>query len=149
MVRNFCPKNRKGWIRIIEVFVAILLITGILFVVIRGEYSKQTNLASKTSETEIAILRDIELNNNLRSEILGATPPIEWENFETSMPDTRTRINELIPNYLECEAKLCALEDVCVLDEYTGEDVYAESVVIAADLNTYNPRQLKLFCWGK
>lgn len=147
MVSEIFQKNRKGWIRIVEVFVAMLLMTGILFVILEGRYLAKMNSMDEVYEAEITILRDVELNNNLRSEILNANLPVEEEDFGTSLPNTETRINELVPADIECEAKLCELTEVCVLNDVDKEHIYAEAVVIAADVNTYNPRQLKLFCW--
>ena len=140
-------KSKKGWIRLVEVFIAILLVTGVLLVVSSriNSYAK-TDAFVETSKKEIAILRDIELNNTLRTEILGAPLPTEWANFDSTLPLTRDRIIKLTPSNLECRAKICAVGDNCITEELAGRNIYAESVFIAADLDTYAPRQIKLFC---
>jgi len=140
-------KSKKGWIRLVEVFIAILLVTGVLLVVSsRINYYVKDDSFIEMSKKEIAILRDIELNNTLRTEILGAPLPTEWSSFDSSLQKTRDRIIELTPPNLECIAKICDLDDSCTTDGLSGRNVYAEAVFISSDLNTYFPRQIKLFC---
>lgn len=148
-------KNRRGWIRIVEAFVAMLLITGIVFVIIGNEQNKREDTDSEAYTSMVSILREIELDGNLRSEIINtedSSLPVEWANFSVSAPQTRTRIMEKTPGYLKCVGKICAANDVCLLaqDEQNQEKtIYAESVVISSTIQTYNPRLLKLFCWTK
>ena len=76
--------------------------------------------------------------------------PIEWENFESKgLGDIKDKINEMAPKYLECKAKICKLNDACVLDELTKQEIYVQRVTIAANYEIFSPRQLKLFCWVK
>ena len=101
---------------------------------------------------EFAILRDIELNDALRTEIINVNEgnlPVSWSDFGTSLPNVEQRINELVPANLECSAKLCAFGVECTLDiaeEIEESNIYAESVIIFADVSEYSPRELKLFC---
>jgi hypothetical protein len=146
-------KNRKGWIRLVEVFVCILLLTGILLVISNRDSSYQTDVNKDISKKEFAILRDIEMNNQMRANILSvaqASLPLEWEDFSSAgLEEIRERIIELSPTELECRAKICLLNDLCMMDWASVGDIYSESVVIAADLDNYFPRQFKLFCTMK
>jgi len=141
-------KYKHGWIRLIEVFVAILLLTGVLLIVVdRNNPTKESSKSLEISKQEISILRDIELNNTLRTEILNAQPlPIEWNSFNASLPNVKSRIEYLAPKNFKCEAKICWINRECIIEGLSGENIYAESVVISANLNKYSPRQLKLFC---
>lgn len=140
-------KDNRGWVRLIEVFIAIFLISGVLLLIANKTSSKEEFFSATTSEQEIAILRNIQLNYTLRTEILNVNSlPIEWEDFSDEIPNVKNRIVELIPSTIDCKAKLCLINDTCVLDELAKSNIYAEAVVISADLNTYSPRQLKLFC---
>lgn len=139
-------KNKRGWIRIIEAFVAILLIASIMLMVVSKESSKDDQ-SEKIYDDELSILKDIELNQTLRNEILGLSSlPVEWEEFPEK---TKERINQKMPVYLECEGKICDMDDNCLLDSSLEKDLYTKSVIIAANSETYSPRQLKLFCWVK
>ena len=35
----------------------------------------------------------------------------------------KDKINEQVPDYLECKAKICELSDVCLLDEITENEI--------------------------
>jgi len=139
----------RGWIRIAEAFIAILLITGALLVIINQSYVSLSP-SSKVYETEISILREIELNDDLRRDILNVVNiPVEDKdaNFPLSVKEKiNESLNSLSAN-LNCSAKICSLTELCVLDKYPKEDTYAQQVAITANMETYAPRQLKLFCW--
>lgn len=64
----FLIKNRKGWIRVIEAFVAVLLISGVALIVLDKESSQGTT-SNLAQDTELAILRSVQLDDNLRDEI--------------------------------------------------------------------------------
>ena len=146
----FFPKRKKAWVRILEAFFSIILIMGILLIVIskdspHEEYSKEIYIQTK------AILQDIELNKSLRANILDATPlPINWENFELKgLTDIKNKIIQRTPNYLNCSAKLCEIEDDCGFDYSVMTNVYTNVIGIYATNLKYAPRKLKLFCWEK
>lgn len=153
-------QNKRGWIRIVEAFVAILLVTGVLLFVINKGYIGKTDISSEIYDIETSILRNIELNPELRKEILetveGNTLPISWEDINSEgnkiFPQkTKTTLEQSLQDYsyLECKAKLCELNKICTLDNLPEKDVYAQSVVISSTLQIYSPSQLKLFCWLK
>ena len=140
-------KQKKGWIRIIEAFVTILLITGILLIVLNKGYISKNDNSQKIYENEQGILREIQLNNSLRQEILNmGVLPVEWNNFPENI---KNKIISETPSYLNCEAKICGANEICVLSEISNEDIYVQKTIITATLEKYNPRQLKLFCWRK
>lgn len=147
-------KNKRAWIRLVEAFIAILLVAGILFLIITQENMKR-DISAQVYQKEVSILRGIEMNKTLREQVLGinvSTLPISWE--DTGFPpNVKTKITDEIPSYLDCLAKICEITDVCVLEEELEEeitgDIYAQSVGIFADLTKYDPRQLKIFCWVK
>ena len=140
------PNGRAGWIRVVEAFVAILLITGVLLVLFGGGNIKKDDPSSKIYEVETAILREIQLDNNLRNLILAVSIPVESSNpaFPSLVFD---KITSRTPAYLGCISKICSLDDDCLLNELMAKDVYARSVAITSELPEY--RQIKLFCWIK
>jgi hypothetical protein len=145
MVKIF--KNKSGWIRIVEAVVAILLIAGILLLVVGRDSPEQTTDSERIHTLQISILREIQLNEELRSEILDSTPPLEGTDFETNLPNTFSKIEEKTPGYLECRGKICSITDSCILSNLPERTVYAESIFISSDLQAYGPKVLKLFCW--
>jgi len=138
-------KNKHGWIRIVEAFVAILLISGALLIVINKGYIGKKDISSKIYEIELSILREIELNNELRNEILEISS-LPTEDIPLNVTN---KIESRIPNYLECKTKICEMNKICELNVYPNKNVYVQTVAITATSEIYNPRQLKLFCWRK
>ena len=77
----------------------------------------------------------------------GVRGSLEWEDFETSgLSGVKERIEELAPKDMECSAQICEINNPCSLKDVSKKEVYAKSGIISADLNTYSPRQIKMFC---
>jgi len=145
--------NKRGWIRIVEAFVAILLIMGVVLLVINKGYVGRDDLSLEIYEEQTALLREIQLNDITRIDLLtadnedpGTILPITWDDSNFP-PSVKNRINQRFQGTLICEAKICELDRVCVLDTAPETDVYAQSIAISATSGTYSPRQLKMFCW--
>lgn len=140
-------KNRRGWIKIAEAFFALLLVAAVVIAVVSQINVKTAGYASRILDIERGILKEVELNYSLRTEVINTEGIVEWESFPTA---TRGKIQSLIPNYLTCVAKICEPTEECVLeneDEILGtNDVYADSILIYSSLERYNPRMLKIFC---
>ncbi len=136
-------KNKHGWIRLVEALVAILLILGVALVALDKEYIKKTDITPKVFLTETAILREIQMNESFRDYILGTAEAVEFGNFP---PELSGFITKRIPDYLNCTSKICGIQESCNMD-LEEKDIYVQSVMIAANTETYNPRQIKLFCW--
>lgn len=145
-------KNKKAWVKMVEVFISIMLMTASIVLVL----SKNVFSGEEMKEIDgqmTSTLRTIQINETFRSEIIdyAGELPVEWESFESSgLDETQDKIIEKTPENLECQAKLCSLNDACMNDDApTDRNIYSKAAYISADLDTYNPRQLKLFCWRK
>ena len=146
-------RNKRGWIKIVEAFIAVLLIAGVLLFVINKGYIGKKDISEQVYKIQLSILREIELNSSLRFQILDA-PNQTIANGMILIPvpdDVKNKIHERMPSSLICTSAICPLGDACPIpDEYysANKDVYAQAVAIAAETDKYNPRQLKLFCWS-
>ena len=142
--------NRGGWIRLIEAFMAILLLTSVLVIVVEYKQSNNVEIPSIIYQTQNFVLRTIELNETMRQEIISTEIPIM--SWDQSFPqDIKLFIETNIPSDIECVSQICSISDSCELSEQ-GEiesNIYVQSVFISSTLTIYNPRQLKLFCWNK
>ena len=139
--------KERGWIRIVEAFTMILLMTGIFLVV--TERNSNQDVSQKIYESEQEVLRVIQLNNSLREDVFifsSSSLPIEMSNFTDNLNNS---INSTIPNYLNCYAKICEINDECTLTESVEKNIYTQEVLISSSLDNYDPRKLKLFCWVK
>ena len=142
--------NRGGWIRLIEAFMAILLLTSVLVIVVEYKQSNNVEIPSIIYQTQNFVLRTIELNETMRQEIISTEIPIM--SWDQSFPqDIKLFIETNIPSDIECVSQICSISVSCELSEQ-GEiesNIYVQSVFISSTLTIYNPRQLKLFCWNK
>jgi len=141
-------RNKKAWIKIFEAVIAVLLIASVLLVVLGQDSVKKDDDSLEIYKVEISILREIQLNNSLREDILGIVSlPVEWDDFNSQgLGEIKEKINSKTPDYLSCRAMLCEMIADCILDNWSGGEVYVQSIAITANLTTYSPRQLKLFC---
>lgn len=140
-------KKEHGWIRIVEAFTMILLISGV-FLMISGKNSSK-DFSQKIYGREQGILREVQLNNTLRASILSfneGSLPIKWQNFP---PDLKNEITSETPDYLVCQSKICRVDKMCSLSNSVDKNIYIQEVMVSSTLNTYSPRKLKLFCWEK
>lgn len=141
-------KNKKGWIKIVEAFMAILLVAGITLIVIEGRDLQTQNQGDAIREIETSLLRQVQLNNSMRQEIVATSGEVEWGSID--FPTTKAYIIDNIPASLNCQAKICGPSSLCSLETLPDKSVFVETVFISTDLNgPPNPRVLKLFCWEK
>ncbi|MFC1710832.1 hypothetical protein ACFLZJ_01605 [Nanoarchaeota archaeon] len=138
--------NKKAWIKIIEAFVALILVAVVIIIIVSQGYLSLKDTSQDFFSKEVVILREVQLDDGFRTSILSSDIPVEWDDAGFP-PDVKTRITERTPTGLNCSAKLCALDGLCGLTTSPDTAVYAKSVVISSDITTYSPRQLKMFCW--
>lgn len=143
-------KDRGGWIEIVEAFVAILLVAGVILIVLnRGGFQK-TDISEKVYQAELSILREVESNESLRENIVLAEEPmpIEWGDVRFPI-EVKKRIITRTPNYLTCIGKICNMNQTCVTDEAEEGDIYSQAVAITSTLQNITFRKLNLFCWER
>lgn len=150
-MRMLKKKNKKAWVKILEVFVSIMIMSAAIVLFLNQNSFYKDNTEGEFNEKMENILRTVQRNDGLRGEILDASLPVEWGDFEVSgLTNTRTEIIAKTPGNLVCESKICYLEDNCLnLNTPADKNIYSITGYISADLDTYSPRQLKLFCWRK
>lgn len=140
-------KRKKAWTEVLEVFFAILLLTGVIAILLNtGGIVQDKKKSEGIYKEQEVVLKTIQLNDNLRKSILEA--PVLIESTEPGFPVNVNDAINSIPNYLECTAKICTLKDPCEL--YTPlekNEIYVKSVLITADIDEYDSRTLNLFCW--
>lgn len=146
-------KGKRGWIRILEATMAILVITSILVVV----YTKQPEEKEDASEfiylLQKEVLDGIALDDNLRNSILaiGTSTPLDDPSFVT-LTDF---IDSKVPSTIETRIRICELTNPptpCKLDPSDvaltiDRDIFVEETVILANLTHYSPKKVKLFMW--
>lgn len=137
-------KNKKGWIRVLEAFIAIVMLLGFVLIML-GQITSNAKKNSLTQENNIKILRGIETNLTLRNAVLISDVP--KNSNETGFP---TELKNYVGNNLlsgeECRLYICSPESNCEMLSLNKE-VYSSQILIFSNSTYYSPRKLKIFCY--
>jgi len=132
--------NKKGWLRIVEAILAILIILGTVLIIM-SKQSPQGEVSGQIYERQRQILDIISKDNNIRETIITTT---EYENNAL----VNNAIKRLIPRSWNYSTNICNLQEVCPNPGgYLDKDVYATEILITSTLSNYNPKKLRFFVW--
>lgn len=129
-------QNKKGWIRILEVFIAISLLAGVLTIILQSQETEEGSQFQEIYEKQHTASKIIQMNQSLRADALTG---------QVSKGINST-LNKTLPN-MECKTKICGLDQQCPLDENIEEEIYAQTTQIFANETHYKPKNLRIFCW--
>ena len=130
--------NQKGIARIIELLIAITIISIILLITYKqGLPSQETQ---DLSEDARDILSEISTIDNLRDEVVSNQVNVSL------MVNTLAFINSSLPDYIEFELRACIITSSCGQSNYVG-DVYSAERIISASKDEFGPIKLRLFLW--
>ena len=141
-------KNRRGWIRILEAVISIMIISSVLLIV----YSRQAqapDISERVYTLQREILADISLDSGLRTLAL-AGEEVELSEYELS-EYARGKIPPAFDFYLRvCELEdigTCKLRDDEMVRKTKDKDVFVEEIILSSELETYDPKKVRLFVW--
>jgi len=139
-------KNKKGWIKIVEVFMAIALLLGFLMVIIWAMDRSEKNMFL-TEENNIKILKGIEIEPSLRNSVLSLEIPSysDEENFPTELEEYLSN-NTFLGQ--ECLLYVCEATGECNMEVDLNKEIYSSEILIFSNLTSYSPRKLKVFCYN-
>ncbi len=139
--------EKKGWLIVVEAFVAVILVAGVLITVIESR-SKTNDIPENVYRNQIEIINGIKASESLRSSVLGISSgnlPVSY-NDSLFPANIKSSIEGKKPAYLNCEAKICAIDQDCVPSNSSAMEVYVVQSAIFANSSLYNPRKIALFC---
>ena len=130
--------NKKGWVRLIEAMIAILIIFGVVLVV-----SFRSRVAIENDLTPLIrpVLEQIADNATLREMVLAGN--------NTGIDDfVKTKIN----GATDSKVMICEISDICGLSPLPSTlkgDLFSLERVISAtpDKANYSPKKIKIFVW--
>lgn len=138
--------NKRGWIRIVEASIAILIIFTVIFAVAE---KRKAPTESDLSEIVNPLLEEIAQDVALREVILKDT------SSSTTAEETITSFlsDRITSPNIGFDARICNYDEYCGLDkipEGAKGSIYADSRIITAtiDIGT-TPKKLNLFLWAK
>ena len=136
--RNPVFQNKKAWMRIVEAFIAVILIMTVMLVVIE----RQRIGLNSVEEIQIKqrnILNLIARDDSLRAEILS------WRATQTN-----EKLKYLVPAGYNYSIELCQYDQMCSLNFTVPTDVFSDETIIISNLTHYISKEavkLKLFFW--
>lgn len=132
--------NNKGWIRIVEAVIAILMILGFVLVAMSKDFEK-TDISEAVYEKQRFILEVIANNESLREDIIGSG------NFA----NTNNYISKNIPSTWDFVINICGVNMVCNGGTPQDKEVYASETIISSTLGSFPGKSQKLmfFIWKK
>lgn len=139
-------KNKKAWLRIVEAFLAVLIITSVLLTVIVNQ--PRESQSEEIHNMQRLILQQIALDDSLRADVLIGE--------ETNIKNIKDFVNGMKPALWNFEIEICKIEDTCGMtvfpEEAVGKEIYAEEILISSTPEKYDSdsiKKLKLFVWIK
>lgn len=137
-------KNKKGWIKVVEAFIAIMMLLAIVFVIINNN-DLRTEDKYHMENRAAEILRSIQFNDSLRAMILSETN-FSRDSIDPGFPlDIAKYANNSLAGTL-CYLRICNSTSLCDTTREFDDEIYAKEILITSDLTEYNPRKLKIFC---
>jgi hypothetical protein len=131
--------NRRGWLRIVEASLAIMIIFGVLLVVNNSQkFTEQPDL----TKLIVPMLEEIARNVALRENIVV--------NGQESVPELREFVeSRLKQSTIKYEVAVCDSAEICSLSNYpTGAtEIYASERIISSTLEEFSPKKVKIFLW--
>lgn len=130
--------NKRAWLRLLEAFIGIMLVAGVLIFVISNQNTKNSD-AQYIEHLQSSILDEISLNESLRIAVLSKNILI-----------INNTINKKIPSNLGFDVKICELDQEigCKMD-YIEKEIYKKDKIIASNITQYSPKKVRLTIWVK
>ena len=109
-------KNKRGWIKIVEAFIAILMIVSVLTIIVMKDLVTKDNGSEKVYEEEFYILQKIQINSSFRTDIL-TLDTVPLESTDPGFPfNTDLVLNSTTLESFNCSLKICVPGQECILD---------------------------------
>jgi len=137
-------RNKRGWIRILEATIAVLIVTSVLVIVYSGHKEVDTGFGDYLFNIQNKILKDISGDNYYRSLVLNGS--------SASVGELNDFAGESIYLPFNYSLIVCDLGEPCKMDAgllvYTlNKEVYSEEEIIASNITNYAPKKVKIFIW--
>jgi|SRR3989344_7324379 len=145
-------RGEKGFLRILEAFIAIALIAGVMSFLYINQIQKNSQ-ESMINDLIRIVLEKISSEPALRNAVLNANPD--------EINKINTEIEKFIPpsGELQFHFNICNIQEICSCglgisggdDCPEDKDIYSDevSVSVTLDSNSVSPKVLRLFVWER
>ena len=149
--------NKRGWMRILEATIAVMMISTVLIVVYSRQDSSSDVPSDYVYDLQKEVLMHIYANSSLRLNTLNTV--VSGDADFMILDDY---VEGQIPDFLNYSIKVCNITESitpCKLneDDYIAtlhKPVFVEEIIVSAELGqgtnaVYKPKRLRLFVWEK
>ncbi|MAH07738.1 hypothetical protein CMI38_05830 [Candidatus Pacearchaeota archaeon] len=144
--------NKKGWIRIVEMFIAIMIIATAVLLVASKQVGER-DISSEVYEKQRQIFEVVGSNDVYREEIIGIDLSGGCVNLNRG--DSYgfiDYIDKSVPNSWDFVVNLCKIGLISNKGSPNDKEVFVSESVISAVVDDYpneEPRKMRLSVWGK
>lgn len=136
--------NKRGWLRIIEAGIGILIIIGVLLII---NHSRASSSGFDLSKELSKALEEMSRNKVLREKIVSGSSDAETD-VETSAKNIMGRTN------IAYKAKVCNIAEACALSGLgENRDIWSAERIISINVDNtaqYSaPKRVRIFAWQK
>jgi hypothetical protein len=131
--------DKKAWLRIVEAFIGILMITGVVLTMMSRPGVSDASVQQETVKLEKFILDRVVADPGLRSQIL-----VE------DVSGVNKVLAGSVPAGISYYARVCNYDEICALGMPIPYDVYSEEALVSSNLTYYDSahvKVIKLFFW--
>jgi hypothetical protein len=133
--------NKRGWIKMLEVTIAITIMVGAILFVYSGSVGS-VSLQDYIYTYHKEILSKISIDNDLRGYVMSENVSALRESIS-------------LPSNLDYSIRICDLTSPptpCNMDSelflsLIDKEIYARDTIVVANLSDYSPKRVKLFIW--
>jgi len=133
-IKPICS-NKKAWLRIVEAFLAIMIVLSGMIILLSREKSDSGD-SERIYEKQREILSIISKNDSLRGLV------IEGKNEEL-----RVFIQKVMPRIYGFNVSTCEIDMICSADTPNDREIFVTESVITSTLEDYSPKKLRFFVW--
>jgi len=143
-------QGKGGFLRILEAFIAIAIIAGVMTFLYVGQVPK-SDQGQSLNELIRIILEKIKVDDVLRQNVLDGDVDEVYDEIATFIPDV---------GELDFRFTICELNELCKCGAETGRgqpcpddgrEIYSDEVSVSVTLDStdINPKVIRLFVWEK
>lgn len=125
--------NKRGFLRILEASIAIVIIFGVLFVFFNQQQARTVE-QEDLSERARDILDEIAKDTSLRDAVLNNGNQTVHDFISSRIPEA----------HLDFRFRICGVTDACGI-EYISGNVYSAERTISSTISELGPDKIRLF----
>ena len=139
--------NRKGFIKIVEASIAILIVfTVIIILISRNNVSRNEDLSKLIQP----ILEEIALKNQYREKILSYNIDNPTTTDAEIITELENFVGTRVRSGINSKVRICKGDDDCLFEGEITNEIYAGERIISTDLQgdpNISRRKVKIFLW--